>query len=53
VFLHYNNLDGPYGTNCIYDGRHHVGLPPDFKDPKKVQAMRKADAELGKKRQPK
>ena len=48
VFLHYNNVDGPYGTNCVYDGRHHLGLPADFKDPKKVQAMRKADAELHK-----
>ena len=48
VFLHYNNIDGPYGTNCVYDGRHHLGLPADFKDPKKVQAMRKADAELHK-----
>ena len=53
VFLHYNNIDGPYGTNCVYDGRHHLGLPPDFKDPKKMQAMAKADAELNKKRQPK
>ena len=48
VFLHYNNIDGPYGTNCVYDGRHHLGLPTDFKDPKKVEAMRKADAELHK-----
>ena len=48
VFLHYNNVDGPYGTNCVYDGRHHLGLPADFKDPKKVEAMRKADAELHK-----
>ena len=46
VFLHYNNVDGPYGTNCVYDGRHHLGLPPSFKDPKKMQNMRKADAEL-------
>src|SRR6056300_1527529 len=50
VFLHYNDVDGPYGTNCVYDGRHHLGLPPAFKDPKKVQAMAKADAELNKKR---
>ena len=50
VFLHYNNVDGPYGTNCVYDGRHHLGLPPAFKDPKKIQAMAKADAELNKQR---
>jgi len=50
VFLHYNDVDGPYGTNCVYDGRHHLGLPPAFKDPKKMQAMAKADAELNKKR---
>jgi hypothetical protein len=48
VFLHYNNIDGPYGTNCVYDGRHALGLPHVFKDPKKVQAMAKADAELHK-----
>ena len=48
VFLHYNNVDGPYGTNCVYDGRHALGLPHVFKDPKKVQAMAKADAELHK-----
>ena len=48
VFLHYNNVDGPYGTNCVYDGRHHLGLPSDFKDPKKMAAMAKADAELHK-----
>jgi len=48
VFLHYNNVDGPYGTNCVYDGRHALGLPSDFKDPKKAEAMRKADAELHK-----
>ena len=48
VFLHYNNIDGPYGTNCVYDGRHALGLPSDFKDPKKAEAMRKADAELHK-----
>ena len=50
VFLHYNNVDGPYGKNCVFDGRHHLGLPADFKDPKKIQAMNKADAELSKKR---
>ena len=50
VFLHYNNVDGPYGTNCVYDGRHALGLPSDFKDPKKAEAMRKADAELNKQR---
>tara|TARA_R110001592_G_scaffold40826_9_gene133869 strand:- start:8097 stop:8837 length:741 start_codon:yes stop_codon:yes gene_type:complete len=50
VFLHYNNLDGPYGTNCVYDGRYSLGLPPAFKDPKKLQAMAKADAELHKRR---
>ena len=50
VFLHYNNVDGPYKENCVYDGRHHLGLPPVFKDPKKVKAMAKADAELHKQR---
>jgi len=50
VFLHYNNIDGPYGTNCVYDGRHALGLPHVFKDPKKVKAMAKADAELHKQR---
>ena len=50
VFLHYNNVDGPYGTNCVYDGRYSLGLPPEFKDPKKIQAMAKADAELNKRR---
>jgi len=49
VFLHYNNIDGPYGTNCVFDGRQHLGLPSEFKDPKKVQAMAKANAELYKK----
>ena len=46
VFLHYNDVDGPFGENCVFDGRHHLGLPPSFKDPKKVQAMAKADANL-------
>ena len=46
VFLHYNNVDGPYGENCVYDGRPHLGLPPAFKSPEKQQAMAKADKAL-------
>ena len=43
VFLHYNNVDGPYKQNCVFDGRPHLGLPHMFKDPAKVQAMDEAD----------
>ena len=43
VFLHYNNADGPYKDNCLFDGRPHLGLPPVFKDPRKMQAMTDAD----------
>jgi len=50
VFLHYNNVDGPYKQNCVFDGRPHLGLPHMFKDPRKVQAMAEADKELLKNR---
>ena len=46
VFLHYNNVDGPYGENCVFDGRPHLGLPPAFKSPEKQKAMREADQKL-------
>lgn len=46
VFLHYNNVDGPYGENCVFDGRPHLGLPPAFKAQEKMDAMREADRKL-------
>jgi len=49
VFLHYNNVDGPYKQNCVFDGRPHLGLPHMFKDPAKVQAMAEADKLLNQK----
>ena len=36
-------FDGPYKDNCLFDGRPHLGLPPVFKDPRKMQAMTDAD----------
>ena len=27
VFLHYNDINGPYGTRNLYDGRSTLGLP--------------------------
>jgi len=31
VFLHYNNIDGPFSTQNKYDTRPLLGLPSDFK----------------------
>jgi hypothetical protein len=30
VFLHYNNVNGPFGTSNKFDKRPHLGLPPCF-----------------------
>jgi hypothetical protein len=46
VFLHYNNADGPYKDDCLYDGRPALGLPGDFINPVKRERMVKADYEL-------
>ena len=46
VFLHFNDVDGPFKDNCVYDGRPHLGLPSDFKDPRKTQAMQAIDKNL-------
>ena len=27
VFLHYNDINGPYGTRSLFDGRPKLGLP--------------------------
>ena len=27
VFLHYNDMNGPYGTKCLFDGRPKLGVP--------------------------
>ena len=27
VFLHYNDVNGPYGTQCLFDGRPKLGVP--------------------------
>ena len=50
VFLHYNNVDGPYGENCVFDGRPHLGLPSHFKQQDKMDAMREADRKLNEQR---
>ena len=26
-FLHYNDMNGPYGTKCLFDGRPKLGVP--------------------------
>ena len=31
VFLHYNDVNGPYGTNNLFDGRMSLAVPPGFK----------------------
>ena len=27
VFLHYNDINGPYGSQCLFDGRPKLGVP--------------------------
>lgn len=39
VFLHFNDAEGPFIDYCKYDGRPMLGLPPDYKDPQKVEKM--------------
>lgn len=36
VFLHYNNIDGPFKDNNLYDCRPQLGLPSTLKDPKRM-----------------
>jgi len=43
VFMHYNNLDGPFGEACKFDGRPHLGLPHEFKNPNHASNMAKLD----------
>ena len=31
TFLHYNDVNGPFGMTNKYDKRPHLGLPPQFK----------------------
>ena len=50
VFLHYNNLNGPYGKDMLFDARPHLGLPAEFRDRQIVGNMRKLDKEIAKKR---
>ena len=47
---HYNNVDGPYGENCVIDRRPHLGLPSHFKQQDKMDAMREADRKLNEQR---
>jgi len=46
VFLHYNDLDGPYGENCKFDGRPALGLPSHYKSKEKMAKMNKIDEQL-------
>ena len=32
VFLHYNNINGPYGLSNKFDKRPHLGLPEQFRE---------------------
>lgn len=43
VFLHYNDVDGPFKDNCVYDCRPMFGLPDAFKDSKRVEKMNQID----------
>jgi hypothetical protein len=52
VFLHYNNLNGPYGENMLFDGRPHLGLPPDFRDKEKLKKMKEEEKKLQQERAP-
>ena len=36
VFLHYNNIEGPFSDNNKYDNRPLLGLPSEFKKPDEV-----------------
>ena len=31
VFLHYSDVNGPYGSSLMYDSREMLGLPSDFR----------------------
>ena len=32
VFLHYNDVNGPYGTTNLFDGRISLAVPPGFRE---------------------
>jgi len=49
VFLHYNDIDGPFKQNCVFDARPHLGLPQEFKDETKMEKMQEIDNEILKK----
>jgi hypothetical protein len=50
VFMHYNDVDGPFKDTCILDARPALGLPPAFKNEEKLKKMDEIDVELINKR---
>ena len=43
VFLHYNDIDGPFKDNNLYDCRPQLGMTSYFKDPKKMEIASKIE----------
>lgn len=50
VFLHYNNVNGPYKDYCKYDARPHLGLPVEFRSEEKKRLLAKVDIQLNEQR---
>ena len=50
VFLHYNNINGPYKDYCKYDARPHLGSPVDFRSEEKKKLLAKVDVQLNEQR---
>jgi hypothetical protein len=46
VFLHYNDINGPYKDYCKYDARPHLGLPVEFRSETKKKLLAKVDIQL-------
>jgi len=46
VFLHFNDVNGPYKDYCKYDARPHLGLPVEFRSEEKKKLLAKVDIQL-------
>ena len=48
VFLHYNNINGPYKDYCKYDAQSY--LPVEFRSEEKKRLLAKVDIQLNEQR---
>ena len=46
VFLHYNNVNGPYGNSNKFDRRPHLGLPFVFQKEEEVEEVKEIETKI-------